>query len=51
MEPEENELCQKCKEGAAQLMHLCPCLHELNDDTETLCNCCEECQNDCSEEI
>jgi len=27
--------------------HTCPYAEEINDDNETLCNCCEDCTQEC----
>ena len=42
--------CEKCKRPGEPL-HTCPALEELAGDTETLCNCCEHCQQNCAEDI
>ena len=31
--------------------HPCPYQQEINDDSETLCNCCAECQAECADDI
>lgn len=31
--------------------HLCPYACEINNDHTTKCNCCEKCQQRCSDEI
>lgn len=31
--------------------HICPFNEEINDDYETLCNCCSYCVEQCSYEI
>lgn len=42
--------CQGCG-GEPQQLHTCPFLSEIHDDHETLCNCCDTCQDGCLEEI
>jgi hypothetical protein len=49
----EQAICQGrhgCQNPAAEL-HVCPYQSEINDDNETLCNCCSECERDCSDDI
>ena len=48
--PEDNK-CPNCKKGDAQQEHTCPYSVEINDDSETLCNCCIDCENECSGDI
>ncbi len=31
--------------------HTCPFQEEINDDRETLCGCCAECQQECADDI
>ena len=31
--------------------HICPYKAEIGDDTETLCNCCDDCRTDCAQDI
>lgn len=31
--------------------HTCPFAVDINDDRDTLCRCCENCQDDCAMEI
>ena len=45
------EKCQKCRKQPAVKLHTCPYDEDVNDDHETLCNCCEECEIDCGDEI
>lgn len=42
--------CPKCDENEYDL-HTCPFRVEIDDDEETLCNCCEECTQDCADNI
>lgn len=32
-------------------LHPCPYLEDAEGDSETLCNCCESCQNNCADDI
>lgn len=45
----ENQ-CERC-ENEAQELHVCPFQDEINDDRETLCNCCSACQDECCMDI
>ena len=31
--------------------HTCPYAEEINDDHESLCRCCEDCEQDCGDDI
>jgi len=31
--------------------HPCPYSEDINNDSETLCNCCEHCQSQCADDI
>ncbi len=42
--------CESCGDNEATELHTCPYSEEINGDT-TLCNCCDECQSNCLEEI
>lgn len=35
----------------AQEPHTCPYLSDIEDDDETLCVCCERCENECYDDI
>ena len=37
--------------GEATDPHTCPYKEDINDDHETLCTCCENCQNGCAMDI
>lgn len=37
--------------NAANEAHTCPYAEEINDDHETLCTCCSECQRECADDI
>jgi hypothetical protein len=45
------ELCDNCGKNPASKPHTCPFQAEINDDEETLCNCCDECKQDCADDI
>ena len=52
-----NDDYEECTDGRcdgkheAQTLHTCPFLHDVRDDEETLCDCCEECETECGQEI
>lgn len=39
-----------CKNPRAEA-HTCPFKREINNDNETLCTCCPDCQQECSDDI
>jgi hypothetical protein len=39
------------KHGPAQPEHTCPFQTEINDDEDFLCECCEACERECSDDI
>jgi hypothetical protein len=42
----------KCKcENSSDAPHTCPFEEEINGDSETLCNCCPECEHQCAMDI
>lgn len=43
--------CDGCGESPARELHTCPYDEEVNDDHEKLCNCCEECEGQCADDI
>jgi hypothetical protein len=45
----ENQ-CERC-ENEAEELHTCPFQEDINDDSETLCNCCAACQHECCMDI
>lgn len=49
--PREPELCQSCGKNPAEELHTCPYQEDINDDHETLCNCCDECRHNCLMDI
>lgn len=49
--PNEIEKCQRCRIAIACPKHICPYKQDINDDSETLCNCCEECKEQCADDI
>lgn len=43
-------ICERCGINEASDSHLCPMRQELDDDQETECTCCEECEQQCRED-
>lgn len=35
----------------AEPLHSCPFKEEINDDSETLCNCCNDCRHECAMDV
>ena len=42
-------LCPRCQTNDAAESHTCPFAVEIHDDSESLCNCCIECERDCAD--
>ena len=38
-------------EGPCEYLHTCPYRVEINDDNESLCNCCGECEGECAQDV
>ena len=53
MENTENqkEKCETCGKSASLDPHPCPFNEDVHNDSVTLCNCCENCQYECSQDI
>ena len=45
----ENQ-CERC-ENEAEELHPCPFSEDIHGDSETLCNCCSACQDECCMDI
>lgn len=43
--------CSICKTNRAQDEHTCPYAEDINDDGETLCDCCSSCEENCRMDI
>lgn len=43
--------CSKCEVNDAQLEHTCPYSEEINDDSDSLCDCCSDCEYQCCMDI
>lgn len=44
-------VCSRCKSGPGMEPHSCPYMAEINDDAETLCDCCDDCRHECNWDI
>lgn len=55
MTPEEKEYdytkCPTCQANEAAEDHPCPFLQDVENDEETMCNCCSECEQRCADDI
>lgn len=47
----ETKKCSVCKKNAAQEEHTCPFREDVNDDHDSLCDCCDECEQNCCDNI
>ena len=45
------EKCQSCKKNPAQPKHTCPYAEEIGGDSESMCNCCDDCTYQCAMDI
>jgi hypothetical protein len=43
--------CERCEKHDAQDPHPCPYNVEMNEDEDTLCDCCEDCEYECVQDI
>ena len=41
----------RCHEMTEDDMHPCPYAQDIEDDNESLCNCCNSCTEDCALDI
>jgi hypothetical protein len=44
-------LCKCGKNPQADKLHTCPFAEQINEDKESLCNCCEDCTYTCAENV
>ena len=45
------EMCPTCEKNLATPPHACPYLEDVDNDPDTLCTCCSDCQGKCADEI
>lgn len=43
--------CSRCDINDEQSEHVCPYYEEINKDSDSLCNCCSDCENKCRNDI
>jgi len=43
-------LCSSCRDNIAEEKHTCPYSEEIHSDY-TLCNCCDRCSQNCTDDI
>jgi hypothetical protein len=46
----KKELCESCNKNKAEALHTCPFAEEIHGNTEQ-CNCCNDCQSQCCQDI
>lgn len=46
----DDDMC-KCGKREKQELHTCPYSVDVNNDEETLCDCCDECTYQCAQDI
>lgn len=47
----DNFKCCRCESSEGTEDHTCPYAEEINDDHESLCNCCADCTSQCADDI
>lgn len=50
-ETSEEAKCSRCKVNPAEPDHTCPYAEEINDDHESLCDCCDACASECAADV
>jgi hypothetical protein len=43
--------CERCNKPVSGELHTCPFQEEINDDSESLCNCCGDCERECADDV
>lgn len=43
--------CSRCNNNDAQEEHTCPYAEEINGDSDSLCDCCSDCEHECCMDI
>ncbi len=51
MDNHQEHKCCRCKENPECELHTCPYSVEIHDDSESMCNCCSKCTQDCADDI
>lgn len=44
-------VCSRCTANHESEPHTCPFAEEIGNDSETLCDCCDDCTNECAMDI
>lgn len=44
-------VCESCKGPTDPVKYTCPYQEDVNGNYETLCNCCDSCQQNCIDDI
>lgn len=47
----DSETCQRCRKEPAAEPHSCPFAEDIHGDSESLCNCCDDCSHECAMDI
>ena len=42
-------MCRECEENT--IAHTCPYAEDVNNDSESLCYCCDDCTYECAQDI
>lgn len=50
-EPKGKKAMCKCDVNPAEPAHTCPYAEDINNDSDTLCTCCRDCQYQCAMDI
>lgn len=48
---EEKDKCYKCGAEVEEGLHPCPYAQDINGNYDDVCNCCADCQNQCTQDI
>ena len=46
-----SDVCEGCSKERGEPLHTCPFAEDIHQDSNTLCNCCEDCQHGCCMDI
>lgn len=47
----QTKKCPRCDKNTAEPPHVCPFAEDVHNDSETLCDCCDDCTNECAWDI
>lgn len=47
----EGEICSKCDKNEGMPLHTCPFLSDVHENNQFKCNCCDECRQNCVDDI